>query len=516
MLASVLVRALAFVPLLAVACGRDAALPGAPVPASVRVAGRPVLALSAGDVTGDRAIVWARTDGYAALHVVVDGGGRSFTGTSWAVAGHDYAAKVRFTGLSPGGTFSYVAWFSADEHAGDPPPDAARGTFHTAPASDRPVPVTFGWSGDLGGLNVCRDAKEGFPIFETLTGRDLDFFIGLGDMIYGDQPCEARGLYGQNEQIPMSVREAPTLRAFWEHWKYNQGDAGFVRFLRSTSYYAVWDDHEVVNDFSPTDAWHRFPPYTIGADLVPLGRQALFDMNPIAEETTARQYRSYRWGKHLELVILDTRSYRSEDSRPDTEEHPKTMLGAEQRAWFERVVAGSDATWKVVVSSVPISIPTGRGGSAGRDGWANYDTPAGYERELRGIFSAFRDAHVKNLLFITTDVHFATAFRYRPFEDDFLVYEVTAGPLNAMLLPTHAEDDTFHPERLFFFGPPRPPTTFDEAKGFMNWAKVTLSATGSLGVGILSALGTEVARLDVDPGAATSTSSGAEAPGSSR
>jgi alkaline phosphatase D len=454
--------------------------------------------VAAGDVTDRRAVIWSRTDRYAAMHVRAKGGGQSLHVTAWVTEAHDFSGKLTLNALSPGTDYEYSVWFSSDERDAAPG-DAALsgGHFRTAPPSGADLPITFGWSGDLGGLNACRDVKEGYPVFRPMDGRRLDFFVGLGDMIYGDQGCTAHGFYG-NAQIPTPVAESATLRAYWAHWKYNREDDGLRRLLASTAYFGVWDDHEVVNDFSPDDDWHRFPPYTIGASLLPLGRRALLDYSPIFEDPSApdRLYQSYRWGRHLELIVLDTRSYRDPNPAPDLPGHPKTMLGAAQRSWFEGVVTRSNATWKVVVSSVPISIPTGRGGTAGHDGWANYDIDAGYERELEAMWRTFRDRGVKNLVWITTDVHFATGFAYHPFPEtpSFIVYEFSAGPLGAMLLPTHAVDESFHPERLFFFGSPEQPHSFEEATHFMNWGRIAIDRSGDLTASIIDGLGAEVIR----------------------
>lgn len=460
-----------------------------------------------GDVTESEGIVWARTDRYAELHVEAEGGGQRKEARAWAIAAHDYAAQAALTGLMPGTEYRYRVWFASGGGGGgrsdSPPPELTwEGHFRTAPRGDRTLAVTFGWSGDLGGINVCRDAQSGYPIFGKMDGRSLDFFLGLGDMIYGDQACEARGFYG-NDQIPAPVREATTVRQYWEHWRYNREDSGLQRFLASTAYVAMWDDHEVVNDFGPKDAWHAFPPYVAGADLVPLGRHALFDYNPIAHDATDpdRLYRAFRRGRNLDLVLLDTRSYRDLDAQPDTAEKPKTMLGEEQRRWLIERVTHSDATWKVIVSSVPLAIPTGRGGKAGHDGWCDCDLETGFERELVGILRAFRDAGVRNVVFLTTDVHFATGLRYRPFPEtgDFTVYEFSAGPLGAMLLPNHALDETLHPERLFFFGPDAQPKTFDEALHFMNWGKVAVASSGHLTVSIIDGFGATAEAVELDP-----------------
>lgn len=69
----------------------------------------------------------------------------------------------------------------------------AYANFTTAPEDDVMRPVTFAWGGDIAGQNICRDADEGFPIFKALKAvGELDFFVGLGDAVYGEliiTPC---------------------------------------------------------------------------------------------------------------------------------------------------------------------------------------------------------------------------------------------------------------------------------------------------------------------------------------
>jgi len=101
------------------------------------------------------------------------------------------------------------------------------------------------------------------------------------------------------------------------------------------------------------------------------------------------------------------------------------MPGREQLTWLKEKIHSSNATWKVLVSSVPISIPTGFPQGMGRDGWANDDenieptiegipqSDTGFEQELMEIVKFLRDEKA-NTLFITTDVHFAEVSKYTP------------------------------------------------------------------------------------------------------
>ena len=170
------------------------------------------------------------------------------------------------------------------------------------------------------------------------------------------------------------------------------------------------------------------------------------------------------------------------------------MLGAEQLAWLQLRLAQSDATWKVLVASVPLSIPPST--AAARDGFADGGGRSGYEREAARILETLHADGIRNSLWITTDVHFATGFAYRPFADDptWTTYELTSGPLNAGVFPQSRFDPTFHPQRLFFYGPPSAGAiaSFDEAIGWFNFGVVDIDDDGTLSVSIVNGRGETV------------------------
>jgi phosphodiesterase/alkaline phosphatase D-like protein len=367
-------------------------------------------------------------------------------------------------------------------------------SFRTAPPPRAMAPLRFAWGGDLGGQNVCRDRDAGYAIFDRVAEVDAEFFVALGDMIYADDRCRPRGFYG-NPQVPGPPAPAADVPGFWAHWKYNRTDAHFQRFLAQTPVVAVWDDHEILNDAGPH---HDTVPMYPDRHLLPLSLQAMLDYAPMAPpaEAPARLYRRLRWGGHLELFVLDTRQYRDANHAPDDGARPKTMLGDAQRQWLVGAVTQSTATWKIVVSSVPLSIPTGAGA---RDGWADGGGPTGFEREAVAILRAFQQQRVANLLWITTDVHFAAAFRYRPFADDpsFVFHEVATGPLTSGVFPRDEYDRTLGAERLFFYGPLRAGAIAGavEARRWFNFGVADIAADGRLEVRVVNGLGETVYTL---------------------
>jgi alkaline phosphatase D len=179
------------------------------------------------------------------------------------------------------------------------------------------------------------------------------------------------------------------------------------------------------------------------------------------------------------------------------------MLGREQLTWLKESLASSDATWKVIVSSVPMSIPTGFPPSGGRDGWANFDQTTGFEQELLDILRFMESTRIENTIWITTDVHFAEAFRYRPFSSnpEFVVYELATGPLNAGIFPLRDFDSTLNPEVLTFFGPPTAEavTTWQEAKTWFNFGTLEFARDGELTVEIVNTAGQTQFSLTLTP-----------------
>jgi alkaline phosphatase D len=446
-----------------------------------------------GDVTPSSAVLWARGDRGGKLRVTLSEGPHRRVKPVRVEAGDDFTGQVRLDGLAPAKRYFYRVRF-------DPGRLSARGSFKTPPARSKAASVRLAFGGDVAGQNVCRDAAEGFPILDTIRAWRPDVFVGLGDMIYADNACAATGLYG-NTQLAGDFGPAIDLAGFRAHWRYNRADPASRRLLASTSYVGVWDDHEVINDFGPLTDIGPTPPYPPGVHLLPIGLRAFLDYTPVA--SAPRLYRSLRWGRHLELFVLDTRSFRDANSAPDSPQQPKTMLGREQLAWLKDRLARSDATWKVIVSSVPMSIPTGFPPTNGRDGWANFDQTTGFENELLDILRFMAENGIDNPVWITTDVHFAEAFRYSPFPEhpDFTVHELATGPLNAGIFPNRDVDQTLNPEVLFFHGPPTPAdvTNWEQAKHWFNFGTLEIGVGGDLTAEVVNTAGATQFSLTLEP-----------------
>jgi alkaline phosphatase D len=98
-------------------------------------------------------------------------------------------------------------------------------------------------------------------------------------------------------------------------------------------------------------------------------------------------------------------------------------------------VATSPALWKVVVTSVPLAIPTGT--KEQRDSWSNANVlgfpdehGTGFTVERDAILRELRVRGVTNLVFLAADVHHAELIRHHP-TPEWSFHEFVAGPLSA-------------------------------------------------------------------------------------
>lgn len=389
--------------------------------------------VASGDVTPTSAIVWARGSEVAGSALVVEySTNEDFSDAQRAepvalTAERDFTGRVMLTGLKPATRYYY----RVRQVLGTQQSAPVGGTFVTAPEANVVSEVKFAWSADLGGQGQCR--RPEYFIFNHLAQAQPDFFLFLGDTVYNDERCPSP------PNLPGSDFVAHTLEEYRAKQKYQFADKPYQRARAATSLYVIWDDHEVINNFSGT---------TVDPKRLAIGLQVLFEYFPITvnPQDPKRLYRAFRWGKHAEFFILDTRQYRSDNKLPDGPN--KTMLGAEQLAWLKESLKNSDATWKFIVSTVKLSFPSDCPEAC--DSWANGESATGFERELREISDFILQNKIKSVVWLTGDEHLVDVIQYDPNRDragDF--YEFTAGPLSALTSYMGQLDETLNPTRLY-------------------------------------------------------------------
>ena len=479
---------------------------GQPAPAIIKSGQRRLTTPSGvqvGDLSGDRAIVWSRSDRPARMLV------RWSTTESMtepraapivnALEDTGLTAKVDLDGLPSGQRIFYEARFLdlADLQTLSEP---VRGSFATPPAERRDV--RFVWSGDTVGQGWgINPDLGGMRIYEAMRAVEPDFFIHSGDTIYADGPVHAEtrtadgktwlgsdGKPWRNLTIPEKEKVAETLAEFRASYAYNLLDENLRRFNAAVPMFAQWDDHEVTNNWYWELRKDQDPRYREGsvALLAARGMRAFHEWMPTRRSPLEqdRLYTSFRYGPSLEVFRIDLRSYRGPNGDGmQAELSPEArVVGQRQLAWLMDALRGSDATWKVIACDMPLGLivwddfKNRKGVEAVAQG--DMGRPLGRELEIADLLRFVRDQGIRNLVWLTADVHYTAAHRYDPsrarFQEFAPFWEFVSGPLNAGTFGPGDLDATFGPEAVFVKAPPPGQVNLPPSAGLQFFGQVDI------------------------------------------
>ncbi|GAB3997973.1 alkaline phosphatase D family protein [Glycomyces albus] len=422
-----------------------------------------------GDVTERSAVIWTRADRHSKMVVEVSERpdfkhARTIRGPRLSERG-DYTGKLRVRGLEPGERFYYRVT-AEGEHDSEP----LTGSFTTA--SDHAEDVRFQWSGDLAGQGWgINPDLGGYRIFSTMAESEPDFFVNSGDYYYGDGPLSETvelpdGSTWRNVVTDAKAKVAETLGEYRGQYQYNLSDDNLRSYLSRVPMINQWDDHEVVNNWYPGEILDLDQYTEKDVDvLAARARQAFAEYTPssLGLHGERRMYRKISYGPLLDLFVLDMRTYKDANGPNDSAEDGR-ILGRRQLSWLKRELRCSRATWKIIAADLPIGLVV-PDGSAAFEGIAQGDDgePAGREAEIADLLSHARRHEVKNMVWLTADVHYTAAHHYSPdraaFQDFDPFWEFVSGPLNAGGFGPNALEGTFGPEAVFVSAPPQANTS---------------------------------------------------------
>jgi alkaline phosphatase D len=386
----------------------------------------------------------------------------------------DFTSKIAARDLPAGTRFALTMHFEdPDGNAGE----TARGSFSTAPGSNANSAwsrsngskrgQSFVWTGDTAGQGWgINEEIGGMRGYAAMLATKPDFFIHSGDTIYADGPIPAQitepdGQIWRNLVTEEVSKVAETLEEYRGRHRYNMMDKNIRALYAQVPVIAQWDDHETHNNWYPgqilTDS--RYTERRVDV-LAARGRQAWQEYQPIAQLSDgstgfepARIYRKITRGPQLDVFCLDMRTFK--DPNSDGKETNLThILGQEQADWLIREVSKSKATWKVISADLPLGIIV-PDGPAAQESLSNRDAgaPLGKELEIARVLSAFKRNRVKNVVWLTADVHYCAAHHYSPeraaFQDFDPFWEFVGGPINAGSFGPNQMDGTFGPEVVF-------------------------------------------------------------------
>lgn len=288
--------------------------------------------------------------------------------TTWSTAtsDNDYIVRARVDGLQSATVYHYRVSYGSDRTQTQRSP---AGRFKTLPAPSAAAPVRFvltsclnyaffqqGTKGQPGYQGM--DRSRGYPGLEPMLKLAPDFCIFDGDCVYYDHPVATR------------AQSLPELRRKW-HEQYAQ--PRFLQLFAQVPTYWLKDDHDYrINDSDPTGDYA--PSHALG---IATFREQAPMVHPADPKVVT--YRTHRMGRDLQLWFVEGRDYRSPNRMADGPS--KTIWGAEQKAWLQRTLKESDATFKILVSPTPLIGPDdGRK----RD---NHVNPEGFRQEGEAFFA---------------------------------------------------------------------------------------------------------------------------------
>ena len=237
----------------------------------------------------------------------------------------DFTYKTSFTTLTPNTTYEILLSGRKNLWA---PITTIKGHFSTVPDRQQIVPVLFTSS-------TCQyfwdydDPERGFKVYDKMLAMDPAFHCQTGDYVYYDKLG------------PMATSVAKARHK----WNAINAWPSLVDFYAKTPLFIQKDDHDVTKD----DATPFSTPF--GELTWEDGLSIWYEQTPTLEN---KPYQSLRYGKDLEIWIVEGRMFRNSDNVEGSE---SSIWGVEQKKWFVQSVQESDATFKILMSPTPVVGP---------------------------------------------------------------------------------------------------------------------------------------------------------------
>ena len=251
----------------------------------------------------------------------------------------------------------------------------------TAPDPEDTAPVRIAVGADLDPIpDFASD------LFDHLIAADPDVLLTIGDVPYTDDGPVALTVEEYRARHAL-LRTYPPVR----------------QLMEAMPIAAIYDDHEFRNNWDASFVASEPDRY---AAAMQVWDEFFPQRAPVGEV----RYRTFRWGANVEVFMLDCRRFRSADAAPD--DANKTMLGATQKAWLFAALAASTATFKLLMTSVPLDF------GIGNDHWAAFST----EREE--LLAYIHSRALPGVLFLSGDQHYFAAYTH-----SYGLHEFQVGPL---------------------------------------------------------------------------------------
>lgn len=377
------------------------------------------LGVAAGDPLPDGFVIWTRLapkpleigNGMPSAPVPVkwevasDAGFGTVVRSGEAIARPElaHAVHVEVEGLEPGRPYFYR--FNAGRER------SATGRARTAPALGSAVAsARFGVLG-------CQAYEQGFyTAHRKAAEEELDFIYCYGDYIYEGRGSRVYNGSGGTSENPRQHfgGEIYSLDDYRRRYAQYKMDTDLQASHASAAWFVTWDDHEIDNNWVSALDQDGVPP-EIFALRQQAAMQAFYEHMPLRRSAFPRGsalqlYRKASWGSLLDLNLLDTRQYRTDQPCNDrwasacagVDADTAQVLGQAQEAWLFESLNRSQAHWNVLAQQIMVmDLDRKEGPEPGY----NLDTWAGYRIPRQRLLRHLRDRRIGNTVVLTGDEH---------------------------------------------------------------------------------------------------------------
>ncbi|MEM6783667.1 MAG: alkaline phosphatase D family protein [Bacteroidota bacterium] len=220
---------------------------------------------------------------------------------------------------------------------------------------------------------ACAETGSRSSVFDSIRALGPDFFFHLGDAHYENIEENDVGVFGEALDAMLT---SPTQSLLYQ----------------STPIAYTWDDH----DFGPNDSDATSPSRAASR----IAYQRFVPHYPLQDRDAAPEdraiYQTFVRGR-VRFVVTDLRSERDPHDIPLAE---RSMLGAQQRAWFEQTLRDATEPLVIWVSGVPWIAEADEDG----DNWSGY---AAERAELVAFFEEIDIA--RRMVILSGDAHMIAA-----------------------------------------------------------------------------------------------------------
>ncbi len=249
-------------------------------------------------------------------------------------------------------------------------------------------------------LGACGRQNKDQPIWDAMLAAKPEFFVFLGDCVYGDthDPAELRAKYQMLADKPgfKSFREATPFLTIWDDHDYGKNDTGANHPTKNESREAFCDFWDI-----PADSPRRTRSDGVYASTIvgPPGQEVQIIVPDLRWNRTKLRRpfgfpgvaASYIAGQIMPVAEIRGPYAASKDPAA-------TMLGEAQWVWLEEELK-KPAALRLIGSSLQVLAK-----GSGWEGWENY--PADVARLHKAIGAA------NNVILLSGDVHYGEISKF--------------------------------------------------------------------------------------------------------